>query len=331
MSSYAHHTRNLISTWFSLIFILLLASYLAFIEIFHESNKQASIITLLKTPIRSDIIDNVIAMRFKNRIGSYTIKKQDDSWILQEPRVIPAQKRTVNLILRSLRSIKVHTIHEYEPINFQSFSLDNPIINIDLITKLDETIKVTVGLINPINETSYITVSGKKQIFQTNLFEGQLERLELSDFIDGKVFSMDPKDIKRFSLYSGNNKSPLHVLEFKNNNWISSKYNTISNQSTEKKINKILNVNTHMILDEIDDELRQFLDNYTQNPRYRINVLLNNGESVNYNLSNLIREIKSLKIPKRQFFVMTASDRPYPYIISKKFLEEFIIRYSDLR
>lgn len=331
MSDYSLKTRSLISTWFSLIFFILLILYLLSIEFFRDSRNQKSIIDLLETPISESFIQNIIGIRFKNRIGSFTITKQEKNWILQKPRIIPAQKKTINLILNALRSIKVHTIHQHEPINFQSFSLDKPVLEISLLTSLDESIEVKVGLINPINSTSYMTVSGLDRIFQTNLFEGSLEGLELSDFIDGQVFSMELNQIKRIQIYHGKKTESFNDLSFDGNHWKSKKYNSISDKNVSKKLQSILDIKTHMIIDETNDELKNFIQNYREAPLYRLKITLNSGKSVTYNVSNLIKAISELKVDSRQYFIMHASDRSYPYILQKSFLNDFKVRYSDLR
>ena len=109
------------------------------------------------------------------------------------------------------------------------------------------------------------------------------------------------------------------------------KYNTISNERVAKKISQILNINTHMIIDNIDDELQSFIKNYTENPFYKIEINTNKGKKVEYIVTHLIKAIPKLKIEKGQYFIMQASDRPYPYIMNKKHLDEFKIRYSDLK
>lgn len=331
MGEYSLKTRNLVSTWFSLIFFLLLLTYLFSIEIFKDNREEKSIANLIENPILNDYIDHTIAIRFKNRIGEYALKKENESWMLKEPRVMPAQEKTILAIFNTLRSIKVLTIHEYEPINIESFSLDKPVIELDLLTKLDEEIKIKVGLINPINNTSYIIVSGQDRIFQTNLFEGELEALELSHFIDGQVFSMRPDQLKSFALYHGSSLTANNYLEFDGQNWKSKKYNSINNENTYKKINEILLIKTHMIIDEIDEELGNFIKNYTDNPLYKIEITTQEGKKIKYTISHIIKAISKLKIENRQYFIMLASDRPYPYIINKKHLEELQIQYKDLK
>lgn len=328
---YSLKVRSLASTWFSITFFILLGLYLGYIEFIQDSKVERTVTNLLENPIETSTLNNVISLRFKNRIGTFSVKKEDDKWLLQEPRVIPAKTDTLNKILKALKNIKVHTIHEFEPINLQSFSLDKPTIEIDLYTKLNEKYRVKIGLLNPIDNTSYLTVSGLNRIYQTNLFKGGLEKMELSDFIDSQVFSFDVSQVKRFQLYQGKTTQAFNDLSYISENWKAKKYNTISTSNVDKKLSQILNIKTHMIIDKKDEELETFIQNYLDNPLYRLVVTTKDKKVYRYTVTSLIRAIPELKIGKHQYFIVSASNRPYPYILNKKYLEEFLIRYSDLK
>jgi hypothetical protein len=302
-----------------------------FIEFFQDSRVKRSIENLTNNPVKEDIIANTHSIRFKNRIGTFSIINENKNWVLKEPRVMPAKTSTINQIISSLKNISVHTIHQYEPINIQSFSLDKPTIEIDLFTKLDEKVNIKIGIINPINNTSYMTVSGQDRIFQINLIKNNFESLELSDFIDSRIFSVDVEDIRSFKVFHGKSTSSFNELTFTKDNWKSKKYNTISNSSTEKTIQSILNINTHMIIDKMDENLSNFIKNYFDSPLYRLQINTKSGKTITYTVTTNIKAITDLKLEKRQYFLMRSSDRPYPYVINKNYLSNFLIRYSNLK
>lgn len=331
MNSVSLKSRSLLSTWFCLFFFVMLALYVMFIEFFQDNRVKQSIENLTNNPVREDILTNIDSIRFKNRIGKFTLTNENKNWVLKEPRVMPANKSTVKKIIDSLKDISVHTIHELEPINIQSFSLDKPTLEIDLFTKLDEKVTIKVGIINPINNTSYLSVSGQKRIYQINLFKNSFESLELSDFIDSRIFSTPLEDIKNFKIFHGKIKEAFNNLSFDGNHWKSKKYNTISDDSTQSTLNSILNINTHMIIDKMDNKLSTFIKNYFDSPLYRVELTTKSNEVISYTITTNIKAITELKLEKRQYFLMKASDRPYPYVINKSYLSNFLIRYSHLK
>lgn len=330
MATQIMNKRSYISAWLIGTFILALTVLIGFTELFQSESQRNKKLDFLNNPIRADILANLKTIRIKNRLGSFTLTNQDGLWILKEPRVMPANGKTVDAILNSLKDINVHTVHEYEPINISNFSLDNPIMVIDLYSELDEQLKVSIGLINPINNTSYMTISGQKTIFQTDILRNDLQSMELASFIDSSVFSSELAAIEEFEIFHRGISASVNHLVRKDNIWKSKRYNTISDEAVSKKIKSILEIKTHMIIDKHDDKLETFIQNYLDSPQYKISIKTNDKE-IQYKISTLINAIPELKLDKRQYFLMQASDRQYTYVIQKDYLNNFIIRYNDIK
>lgn len=326
------NTKNHISTWLLVVFSVGLLGILAFSEIFQNAVKRDKNMDTFADPIKADIIANVKTIRLKNRLGKYTITLTDSGqWQLVEPRKMPSPEKTIDSILDSLKQISVHTLHKKEPINLKSFSLDNPIAILDLFTKLDEHIEVKIGLVNPINNTSYMTISNQDIIYQTNALSSRLESMRLGDFIDSQIFGHKVSDIKEFEIYRGKNSESSNRLKRGISGWESKRYRSISNDSVEGAIDSILRIKSHMIVDSQEEDLKKLLENYLKNPLYRVVVKTIDGNETTYSVSPLVRSIPELKIEKRQYFLIQASDREYPHLISKDYLGLFSLRYKDLK
>ncbi len=323
-------TQNTISTWLILVFALGILVLLGYSEIFQNSLQKNNLQEFSATPISSDILDNIKTIRFKNRLGKFTITRDTkDNWMLVEPRKMPARTKTINKILNAFRDLPIRTLHQYEPINLQSFSLNNPIMNIDFFTKLDEQVNVRIGLVNPINSTSYIAVSGKDVIFQTDIIKNNLELMDLSDFINSNIFSHDVADIDKIDIYHASQSTSYNTLEKLGNNWISKRYKTIDNDRVAKAIEEILDIKSHMIIDTKAEELLNFINNYLKTPRYRV-VIKTKKKTVSYTITQLIKSVPELKLEKKQYFIVKSSERQFPHVIDKKYLDRFLIQYDKL-
>ncbi len=331
MTGYSLKTRNFLSTWFNLGFFLLLISFIIFIEFFQNHHTQKSAMDLLENPIKKDILFKAESIIFENRLGTFKATKKTDNWILEEPRVIPAKTETIQKVIDIISQINIKTIHQYEPINIQSFSLNNPIMKVLIKDKDENKLDLKIGLINPIDETSYLTVNDTQLIYQTNLLTGKLESLELADFIDSKIFTPSISEIKSLKIFTGQNIQERNIFTFKNGSWDSFRYNVFSQEKLQTKLEEILDIRTHAIIDQSSEEVTNLLQNYLDNPRYRITIQTNANKTIKYKVSYLTREIKELKIEKNQFFIMSASNRLYPYIIPKKYLDIFLINYNEIR
>jgi hypothetical protein len=322
--------KSYISSWFLALFVFSLLVAAMMTELFQLAPDNDLDNSLYANPIKSDILANLKTMVIKNRLGNFTISEENGQWMLKEPRVMPLKTTTKNKIFQALESITVKNIHQYEPINLSSFSLDRPILSLGLYTKLDEKVTMNMGLINPINNTTYLTVSNQKRIFQTDILLNKMETLELVDFIDARIFSISAKKLTSFELYRGKNREASYAITKTGTNWASKRFKKISNDSTFNKLNKILNIKAHYILDKQDEQTVTTINNYLQNPLYRIK-LKSGDRMVEYKISNLIRSLPNIKLEKRQNFIVKASDRPNPYIVDKQYLNQLQIRYKDLK
>lgn len=331
MEGYSLRVRSIASTWLGLFFLLLLLLYLGFIEFFQGSQHEKVVTDLLNAPVRMSTIKNVNYIKFTNRIGSYALKKENNLWALEEPRFFPAKTQTIDLILNSLKSIKVQTIHQLEPINYQSFSLDKPVMKIELHTKTQENIIIKVGLINSINNSSYISVSGHDRIYQTHILDNKLQGLELSDFIESQIFSAELDQIKKIQIFHGKNSTPFNQFTNTTQAWSTKKYKTINTQKLISKIKDIVDIKAHMIIDKKAKKLQTFINNYLEHPLYKVKLTLKTGKIIKYKVSSVIKAISDLKIENKQYFLMSASNRPYPYLVNNSFLKSFIIRYQHIK
>ncbi len=326
--SYSRSNRN--SSFVLLAFLLAIVFLIAISEVFKGTGRDLGDESQLLSPIRPDILANIKTIKLKNNLGTYTVTKDTNGWLLKEPRLMPANSEVISELLKDLSTTSVKSTIPKDPINLSNFALENPSVSVDLFTELDEQLKIQIGLINPINNTTYISVNDNESIYQVDVFKTNFQSYRLSDLIDSSVFSPKLSDINELRIYSRDYRDPTSELIRGEENWKSKKYKTITKENVDKKIEQILNINTHMIIDKQNEELKTMLSNYLEKPLYRI-VLTIEGKIIEYKISTLLKAIPELKLENRQYFLMTASDRQYTYVIPKINMDQFYIRYSDLK
>ena len=86
-----------------------------------------------------------------------------------------------------------------------------------------------------------------------------------------------------------------------------------------------------MIVDNENEKLNNYIQNYLNNPLYRIQVKTVDGETTTYTVSHLVNSVADLKIEKKQYFLMKSSNRQHPHLIHKDYLDRFLIRYQHLK
>lgn len=310
---------------------ILLALFAFYVEFFYSKAQISSKKELLNSPIPQDVFSRVSTVKIQNQLGEFLLKQQDGQWLLEEPKKLPANSRIVSNILDTVKKMEIRTIHAKDIINIQSFSLNTPMAQITLYTKLEESFHLKFGLVNPVTKTTYLDVSGRDQIFEMVSFRNPIEQIELTDLIDSRVFAADLNEIRKFTLTTYNNTEPRNILERVENSWASKRYKVINNKNVESTIGKILRISPHFIVDQESDEIKTYISNYTQNPLYTIRLYLKNKQVQTYRVSRVVRALKELKIKSGEYFIISSSTRRHPFIVKKKFLDLFQIRYEHLK
>jgi hypothetical protein len=161
-----------------------------------------------------------------------------------------------------------------------------------------------------------------------NLF---FQNLSISNLIDPYVFKTNLAKLQNIEIFRYSNAQSSNEFSVEQGQWKSKRYRTIDQTKVKEKINQILKVKSHMIVDSSDEKLEKLMGNYLKNTRYKVVTTEKTGKKTTYTLSSVTREISELKIPSKSFFIMKSSDEKYPHIIAKKYLDSFMVYYSELK
>lgn len=323
-------TKSYVSSWLLVFFTLFLLALMAYSQFFRKSERQSGVNSQIEAPIKPDILANIKSIRIKNRLNSLTLTEENNQWMLTDPRYLVAKKERVLSILEALKNINVKNLHHFDPINLANFSLDRPLMSLRLFTKLDEEESLHFGLINPISNTTYLQVEGRKTIYQINILSDKIEALELSDLVDSKIFSLEANDIISLQIFKERSKYSLGEFKNEEGQWKFSRYQNNDQIKVKKILQSIIDMKAHLILDQVSESTQKAIDNYISNPAYTIIVKTADHEFTYY-VSALIKELGDIKLEKRQNFLMTSNAQKYPYVFHKDNLDLFEIKQSELR
>lgn len=329
ISIFEEKSRKQFSTLILAFFSVTLLLLISFSEIFQTSPILLNEDDFSGGPIDIKLLSRLDSVNLTNRLGTFELKRQTKTdWLLTEPRIMPAKSTTIQELIKALSSLKVIKVLKNDALNASSFSLDNPLVEIKMGTELEEKIDLKLGLINPIDNSAYITVSSSDMIFQVEAPNVRLEALELGSFIDSRIFSMNFENVVDFQIMRGKSREWIKLSHSKGV-WESARFKNITPIGVKNAIGRSLNIQAHMIIDKKSEELDQIIENYLKNPLYTIKVTTDNKE-VTYRVSNLVTTLPDIKIEKKMYFLMDASDRTYPYLFQKDNLDAFSINYKDL-
>lgn len=327
---YLSKSRYSYSTLITTFLFLALLLFAFYVEFFYSKVDTTSKNNFFTSPIDNNILSRISTIKIKNRVGSFLLTQNKNEWLLEEPKKIPANKIIIDQVINTLKGLSTKTLHSKDPINLQSFALNKPLVEIHIITKLEESLILKLGLINPVTENTFMLVNDQNLIYEISKLNFPLEQLELSSIIDTRVFNVELDTISEFSVFHYEQLEPRNKLTKTTDGWTSKRYKHINDKKTEQKIQSILSIQPHIIIDGGDEETTNYIENYLKNPRYRVQIRLKNETTITYKISSIIRSIESLKIENKNYFIIEASNRPYPFIVHKDYLDRFLIQYKDI-
>ena len=152
-----------------------------------------------------------------------------------------------------------------------NFSLTNPLSKLTLSNQKGEQFQISFGVVNPIDNSTYVKVHQRPYIFQISGQQLTLDALDLADFIDSKVFTESVDKIVNIDIYrTGRSKKAILSLKKIRDNWVGPKNNSLSQLKVTNFLKQITSIKSQMILDEKSNSVQKIIDQYTKSPLYTI-------------------------------------------------------------
>ncbi len=336
--------RSTFSYWLIFFFFIVLILAAGISEFYQTPKYTTKQFNEYRTLFRDSDLNDIETIIFKNRLGDFTLQfdaaKTPNQWQIIKPRSLPAKSDPINLILKILKDIKIRKVYQTGPINVSNFSLDFPRMEIEFI-KQDpalDSLKIKFGLSNFRDNSTYTSVSGRDAIFHIDSLPKSLEQLDLTDFVDSRIVFFNPSQVAKlesFRYFGIKARTTFKIIRPEDTSkaqFTDSNGNALVPERVTEFMNELSHFKGHIILDEMGDELQKKLEIYLNTPTYSLTWEGFDGVVHTIKVSQIInKHAASLKIPKNQFVLLTSSDRPYPYIVSKVFIKFFEQKTAKFR
>ncbi len=322
------------STWLVGLFFLVLMASALLSEFFQAPTETLHELGEYQTVLRSSDLDSITHLTIKNRLGSFTLSKDGYGiWQMTSPREYPATESTITQIIGALGNLKIRKIYEKDLINTSNFSLDRPQLEVTFNSKDGGEHRLQVGLVNPIDNSTYITFEKKKAIYHIDAINYPFEKLDLGQFIDTRIFSVDVNSLASFSLYRGSISKNNLQLEFdrKDNNWQTKDGKVLEPGKVEEYLKELLSLKSQIILDKQTEALKEKIDENLASPYYIITITDDKNRELTYQITWPLASLPDIKMEKRENFMISASDRKYPFLIHKDHFGLFQKRQNQFR
>ncbi|MBT3235956.1 MAG: DUF4340 domain-containing protein [Bdellovibrionales bacterium] len=322
--------RNHISTVLLFFFLIILGISASISEFFQAPMSEVRKLERYRHLFPSQRWVDLKAIELVNTMGSLRLELNGSEWSLTNPRRLPANPKAVNRVVSELKQVVIKKIYPNDKINSANFSLNNPLFTIRLMFVGEEERTIRVGLVNPVDNSTYVTLSGgSNAIYHINALTNSLDQMLLTDFIDSRIVTLGIDQIKQIIIYRGakeQRRVRLRLSNSANGGWSAPSSARLSTAKVEKFLSTLVGLKSHMILDRSSLESSQQIKNYLKRPLYTLELLDWAGESRTYRISHLIKKLDSVKIEERENFIISASDRMHPYLLHKDRMNLFTKR-----
>ena len=301
-------SRNKTSALSIFGFTILAVTLIIYAEFFRRNEKNNKIESNYSNIFNPKEFGKILEVTLKNRLGSFELKSVEGKWKLLNPREVDAKLETVDLIIKKINELKIIKIYEKDAINLSNFSLEQPSITISLKNNKQQKLTYSFGLLNPIDNTTYVTSSNEKVIFQVNSLGRGVETMSLSNFLDSKIFSTSYDQIVGYTITRGNSKNAQLKLTKDKRSWKSSTGRLLDEAPIKKYFGELANLSSTLIIDEIDEELKDSINQYLENPLYIIEIIDKNNRKTKFEISKFVRSLPNINIEKRKNVLVRSSN-----------------------
>ena len=290
-------------------FILLFLGLFA--EVFESQTPEVDMAQIYANPAPLAELQRLRTLRITNKQGDFLLENSNPEgliegpWQMVEPQSLRLKNDVVGKILDALNMIRVRNFHRFEPINVSSFSLDNPTLTMNFINDKNKAFEIKMGLINPIDNSAYISLSTQNQIYQIDPLGMALESYDLAQLAESKVLALNKEALLSFEIY---NETGLVVkLHRKGEEWVDQAGAVQNEAKVTKFFDRLEALKSQKILENLTPEQKIEMDKSVATPLYSLKIISGTGVR-SYMIGEIKSAIAGLDVPLPAY-VLTSEDK----------------------
>jgi hypothetical protein len=327
--------RKFASNLILFLFFVLVSLAALFSDIFQSPIKTGAEVIQQAKLFTSTDLEKVHRISLKNKSGEYIFERlqnnQISPWHMVSPRDISANSLFIEKLFNALTTIKVKKMFPDEKINASNFSIDKPTSTLNLIDQSGKSIVIVLGLMNTIDNSTYLKISGRSGIFHVEAPDVSLENASILNLIESQIISINLDTIVAFRIYRGNKKTGTPQLEIKKKgaDWFDREGNLLSREKIDDYLQDLSSLKSSFIIDKQTDSQKRQINNLARNAEYIVSIEDNKANTIDYNISGITKDLSDIDLKNEEYFIVTISNNTTSYVVKKEFHELFN-RKSDI-
>ena len=326
--------RPTLSTFLVSIFFMILLFLGLFAEVFESHTPEVDLAQVYANPVLVNEFQRLKQVKLQNKQGVFVLENTHPDgnlsgpWQMIEPQSLKVKDDVIKRVLEALNSIRVRNFHRLEPINITSFSLDNPTLTLNLINNRDKNLEIKMGLINPIDNSAYMSLNTQNQIYQIDPIEMALESYDLAQLVESRILALNPSSLVSLELYTSNGLE-LKLLK-KDENWLDQNNETMSLNKVEKFFERLEELKSFSILDNLNSDQKLYMEKALASPVYSLKLITGQGVRT-YVIGEVQGAPPGLTVDRSSYYALSSEDRKSFVLIEKDQVRIFGTNSRDLK
>lgn len=326
--------RPTLSSILVISFTLILLFLGLFAEVFESHTPEVDLAQIYANPIPVIELQNLKSLRITNKQGNFLLEnthaegKLEGPWQMLEPQALKVKDDVIPKIVDALNVIRVRNFHHLEPINITSFSLDNPTLTLNFKTSKDKDYEIKMGLINPIDNSAYLSLSSQNQIYQIDPIEITLESYDISQLVESRVLAVNSETLASMEIYTTAGLS-VKLLK-KEEQWFDQNGLALETSKVKKYLERLEDLKSFSILDALTTAQQEFMEAALATPIFTLKLITAQGVR-SYFVSEIKNGIPGMNLSRSNFYALSSEEKKSFVLIDKEQLKAFSLKSTDLK
>lgn len=325
--------RKIASNLILFLFFILVSFAAVFSDIFKNPIKSPSeVIEQAKLFAAADL-SLVKRISLKNKSGEYVFERNDNNqispWHMVAPRDISANSLFIEKFFNALTVIKVKKLYPDEKINTSNFSIDKPTATLELIDSNGKIIKIQVGLMNTIDNSTYLKIVGRAGIYHVEAPAVSLENATILDLIESQIIPINISTLASLKIF--HNKKESLFIKKTEGSWLDGEDHPLAAEKIDDYLQELAALKSTFILDKQTDSQKKQISALARNAEYTMIIEDSLTNKVEYSISAITKSISELDLKNEEYFVVTVSNNASAYVVKKEFHELFNRKADTLK
>jgi hypothetical protein len=326
--------RPTLSTTLVISFTLILIFLGLFAEVFESETPEVDLAQIYANPIPVNELQHLKVFKMTNKQGTFVLENThpnynlEGPWQMTEPQSLKVKGNVIPKILESLNVVRVRNFHRLEPINITSFSLDNPNLTLQFTNEKNKNIEVKLGLINPIDNSAYLSLNSQNQIFQIDPLEMALETYDISQLVESRVLALNAESLLALEIYPSSGQETK--LLKKDQTWFDQNGNELNQQKVIKFFERLEDLKSFSILSSLTSEQQKVMETSLATPDFTMKLITAQGVR-SYFITEIKNGLPGISVGKNQFLALTTDDKKSFVLLESDQLKIFALKTSELK